>query len=76
MSVFNNSFQTGNGRDMAGVWGFSKYAQYDEEDTFVQDFIEIHGEGSWAKAMDIMAEISTMTEEIRETVPELSGASE
>ena len=34
---------------------------------------EVHGEGSWAKAMAVMSEATKMTEEVRELVPELSG---
>ena len=74
--VYWTMFQTGNGRDVAGVYGFNKWADFDEESPFVKDFEEIHGEGAWSEAMAMMSKASTITEELRELVPELSGATD
>lgn len=75
--VYWNYFQTGNGRDIAGVFGFNKWAFYDEDPVFIRDFEEIHGEGSWADAYEIMTQATVgMTEEIRELIPELGGSSD
>ena len=74
--VYWNVFDTGNGRDVAGVYGFDKWAEYDEESPFVMDFDEIHGEGAWSDAMAMMSKVSTINEELRELVPELGGATE
>ncbi len=75
--VYWNYFQTGNGRDIAGVFGFDKWSFYDEDPVFFKDFEEIHGEGSWEETYEIMTQATTgMTEELRELVPELSGSGE
>lgn len=73
--VYWNYFQTGNGRDLAGVFGFNKWAFYDEDPVFIKDFEEIHGEGSWADTYEAMTQATVgMTEEIRELIPELGGS--
>ena len=75
--VYWNYFQTGNGRDIAGVFGFNKWAFYDEDPVFIRDFEEIHGEGSWADTYETMTQVTVgMTEEIRELIPELGGSSD
>ena len=77
MAIFWSQFNTGNGREVVAVQGFNKYSEYDSDDTWVKDFESIHGEGSWEKTMDEMFTLTTsMTEEIREVVPELGGRSE
>jgi len=74
--VYWNYFQTGNGRNIAGVFGFDKWAFYDEDPVFIKDFEEIHGEGSWAETYELMTQVTVeMTEELRELVPELGGGS-
>ena len=73
--VYWNYFQTGNGRDIAGVFGFDKWSFYDEDPVFLRDFEEIHGEGSWEKTFEIMNQVTVeMTEELREQISELSGS--
>ena len=73
--VYWNYFQTGNGRDIAGVFGFDKWAFYDEDPVFFKDFENIHGEGSWEETYEIMTQVTVeMTEELREVIPELSGS--
>lgn len=75
--VYWNYFQTGNGRDISGVFGFDKWAFYDEDPVFIKDFEEIHGEGSWAETYEIMTQVTVeMTEELRELIPELSGSAD
>ncbi len=75
--VYLNYFQTGNGRDIAGVFGFNKWAYYDQDPVFVKDFEEIHGEGAWDEAYETMIALTAgMTEELRRLVPELGGAPE
>ncbi len=75
-SLYYNQFQTGNGRDIAGVFGFDKWAEYDQESTWVKDFERVNGEDSWEMAMEFMRENTTMVEEVRELVPELGGATQ
>ncbi len=75
--VYWNYFQTGNGRDIAGVFGFDTWAFYDEDPVFIKDFEEIHGEGSWEETYDNMTDITvSMTEELRELITELSGSAD
>lgn len=75
--VYWNYFQTGNGRDISGVFGFDKWAFYDEDPVFIKDFEEIHGEGSWAETYEIMTQVTVeMTEELRMLIPELSGSAD
>jgi hypothetical protein len=77
MTIYWNQFNTGNGREVVAVQGFTSYSEYDEDDTWVEDFESIHGEGSWEKAYaDIVAATDGMTEELREVLVELGGASE
>ncbi len=71
-----SQFNTGNGRDAAGVFGFTNWAMFDEEGTWVKDWEELNGEGSWKEAMDLMEKITKMTQEVRERQPELGGSSE
>lgn len=50
--VYNNQFKEGNGRDVAIVWAFNKWAEMDEDDGGIKDsFEEIYGEGSWDNAL-------------------------
>jgi hypothetical protein len=73
--VYWNYFQTGNGRDIAGVFGFDKWTFYDEDPVFIRDFEEIHGEGSWEETYETMTRVTVeMTEELREVMPELGGS--
>ena len=75
--VYWNYFQTGNGRDISGVFGFDKWAFYDDDPVFIKDFEEIHGEGSWAETYEFMTEVTVeMTEELRELIPELGGSAD
>ena len=75
--VYWNYFQTGNNRDIAGVFGFDKWAFYDEDPVLIKDFDEIHGEGSWAETYETLTQVTVeMTEELRELIPELGGSAD
>jgi len=75
--VYWNYFQTGNGRDISGVFGFGKWAFYDEDPVFITDFEEIHGEGSWTETYETLTLVTVgMTEELRELIPELGGSAD
>jgi hypothetical protein len=71
------AFDMPNNRDAAIVWGFNKYAVFDEDFKFKNDYEEIHGEGSWQMVMDEYKSIvKKSVDEIWEYVPDLSGKSE
>ena len=67
--VYNNRFNAGDGRDVAIVWGFNKWAELDDDDGGIKKtYEEINGEGSWENAMDEWTEI---TEKINSQVWEI-----
>ena len=75
--VYWNYFQTGNGRDISAVFGFDKWAFYDEDPVFIKEFEEIHGKGSWEETYENMTQVTVeMTEELRELIPELGGSAD
>lgn len=49
---YNNSFNEGNGRDVALTFGFEKWAELDEDDPFKDHYEAKHGEGSWEKFIE------------------------
>lgn len=51
-SVYMPAFDMPNGRNAATVWGFDKFAAFDEDRNFKEDFEKVHGEGSWQKVLD------------------------
>ena len=52
LNVYNNQFREGNGRDVAIVWTFNKWAEMDEDDGGIKKYFEeIYGEGSWDNAL-------------------------
>jgi hypothetical protein len=68
-------FDSGDDRDAAVVYGFKKWANFDDEDReFKKDFEDVHGEGSWeifrTEARDVIVET---VDEIWELLPGLSG---
>jgi len=76
LSLYTNTFPTRNGRNMASVSGINNWAQLDEGLPIVTDFNEIHGEGSWAKWLDKLYELTEWTDqEVRQLIPTLSGVS-
>lgn len=59
---------------MVSVSGFSKWALFDEESTFVADFESINGAGSWAKWIAEWKSLLEWTDqEVRAIIPELGG---
>lgn len=57
--VYDNQFNAGDGRDVAILWAFSSWAEFDDDDGGIKKFYEeINGEGSWENAMDEWTEIS------------------
>jgi hypothetical protein len=68
------AFDMPNNRDAAIVWGFNKYAAFDEDPKFKADFEKLHGEGSWQTVMDeYKSIINKSTDEIWELIPDMSG---
>jgi len=64
-------------RDAAIVWGFRKYADFDEDTKFKEAFDEVHGEGAWDKVLDEYKDIVVNSiDEIWELSPEMSGSFE
>ncbi len=73
-SVYYPESDLDNERDVAIVWGFNKWASFDEDPQFKKDFEEINGEGSWTTLMDeYKATVKGRTSEIWMLIPELSG---
>ncbi len=59
ISVYDNQFNAGDGREVAIVWEFSKWADLDDDDGGIKkEYEEINGEGSWDNAMDEWTEIT------------------
>ena len=50
--TYTTSFSGGDGRDVALVFSFGKWADLDIDDPFKADFEELHGEGSWKTFLD------------------------
>ena len=74
-SVYYPQTDMANGRDVAIVWGFKKYAELDKDHKFKEAFEELHGEGSWDKLMDeYKAVVVESVDEIWELIPELGGS--
>jgi len=75
VSLYWNSFPTAYGRNAATVSGIPSWAIYDEPGTFVADFESVHGEGTWEPWITEWRGLyDWMGNEIRETLPALSGA--
>ena len=76
-SVYYPEQDMDNGRDVAIVWGFNKWASFDENPKFKKDFEEINGEDSWADLMnEFKATVKGRTSEIWILIPELSGTTD
>jgi hypothetical protein len=70
-------FDMPNNRDAAIVWGFRKYADFDEDMKFKEAFEQLHGEGSWQTVMDEYKSIvKKSVDEIWEVIPDMSGKRE
>ena len=73
--LYWNQFDNIAGRDVAIETGFDKWSFFDREDNFKKDFEEVHGEGSWWKAIEEYRDVVKASEdEVSEIIPELSGS--
>lgn len=75
--VYNNQFWNDEGRDVMIAGNFENWAFFDRERTFMKDFEEVHGEGSWTNFMEEFRDVvESAYDEIIIYVPELSGPEE
>lgn len=59
LSIYDNQFNEDNGRDVAIVWPFDKWSEFDkDEDGIKKYYEEIYGEGSWENALDDWSEFT------------------
>ncbi len=74
--VYFTQFDSYNGRDVLIASSFENWAFFDNRPNFRQDFIEIHGEGSWSKLMEEFKDcVASSYDEVIMYVPDLSGPS-
>ena len=74
LSLYFNTFPTGNGRNMASVSSFKTWAEFDKGLPVGEDFNSIHGEGSWDKWLENHRELTEWTDqEVRQRVSALDG---
>lgn len=72
--VYWNQFESKDGRDVVIETNFTKWAFFDEDDSFVKDYEEIHGEGTYRLAIEEYRDIVIAVEdELSERIPELGG---
>ncbi len=77
LSVYWPEFEAVPGEDVALVWGFDKWAFFDNDSNFKNDFEEVHGEGSWFKFIEeLKGTVESSRDEVWELVPEISGSGE
>lgn len=50
--TYNTTFSGGDGRDVALVFPFGKWSDLDIDDSFMEEFEKLHGEGSWKTFLD------------------------
>ncbi len=75
--LYDNEFRQGYkiGRHLASVGFYKNWAEYDEDDTFKETFLKLHGEGSWDSFVDGMEDtFSDSWDEVWEVNSELSGS--
>lgn len=67
MIILNNEVNSLNSPDVAFIWPFDKYSEWEEEgDSLTDAYDELHGEGSWISFLDDWrAIVDTVDEEIR-----------
>lgn len=72
-----SQFNVQDDEDVAIVFGFDKWAWFDKDPQFKNDFEEIHGEGSWqAFREELRGTIKGVKDQVWEMIPELSGSVE
>ena len=75
VSLYWNQFPTAYGRNAVTINGFSSWSMYDEEGTWVADFESVHGDGTWSKWIEEWRDLTEWVDnEVRQAMPELSGA--
>lgn len=75
-SLFRTVLASGTGRDYAVSTSFENWAGLDSAGTFVKDYEDVHGTGSFARFVHDRAEIVKHDQdEFHELIPELSGES-
>lgn len=75
-SLFRTVLASGTGRDYAVATSFENWAGLDSAGTFVKDYEDVHGTGSFARFVHDRAEIVKHDQdEFHELIPELSGES-
>lgn len=71
--VYYNEFSSNSNRDVAIAFGFRTWASLDEESTFMKDYEEIHGAGSWLFFMEeFKASVESFEDELSFLRPDLS----
>jgi hypothetical protein len=72
--VYWNQFENKAGRDVVIEVNFTKWAFLDEDEQFVKDYEEIHGEGTYRLAIEEYRDIVISVEdELSEIIPEMSA---
>jgi hypothetical protein len=74
LTVFRTVSWSATGRDVATVLSFDKWADLDRESTFIADYEEVHGEGSWRLFLAEWGDVvKHAEEEFHQLIPELSA---
>ena len=77
LSIYWNSFPSRGGRNLVSVSSFNNWADLDSGLPVGKDFNEIHGEGSWAKWLQEVTDLTDwMDMEVRQNMPALSGTAD
>jgi hypothetical protein len=73
-SVYTSRFDSNDGEDVVLEWQFEKWAWFDREEKFRNDFEEVHGEGSWWKFMEDYRDcVESSFDELAVYMRDLSG---
>jgi hypothetical protein len=73
-SVYTSRFDSDDGEDVVLEWQFEKWAWFDREEKFRNDFEEVHGEGSWWKFMEDYRDcVESSFDELAVYMRDLSG---
>ncbi len=69
MSLYKNEFSSGDGRDVALVWGFDTWSELDEDDPMKAKYETMYGKDSWATFMESWtSSIDKITQSIHKDV--------
>ena len=73
-NVFENQFDSNNGRDIMLEWGFNSWSYFDKDNSFKKDYEELNGEGSWNQLLNELRDIvNNSYDEVAEYMKNLSG---